>query len=88
MTNIKTLFAAALFSSVASISLAQGSFVSLDKGANVLVVKSAPAAAKPKQHRSTQPTKKSNKASLHSKKSQKSEAAEKKNSKGPGLEAY
>jgi hypothetical protein len=88
MTNIKTLLAAALLSIVASIALAQGSLVSLDKSANAVVAKSAPAAAKPKQQRSTQSTKKSTKASLHSKKSQKSQAAEKKNSKGPGLEAY
>lgn len=88
MTNIKTLFAAALLSTVASIALAQGSLASLDKGATAVVAKSTPVAVKPKQHRSTQPTKKSNKASLHSKKSQKSQAAEKKNSKGPGLEAY
>lgn len=88
MTNIKTLFAAALLSTVASIALAQGPFVSLDSGANALAAKTAAATAKPKEHKSTHSRKKSNKASLHSKKSQKSQAADKKNSKGPGLEAY
>jgi hypothetical protein len=91
MTNFKTLFAAALLSTVAALSFAKAPAAKHGVAANPTSVTSTAgpkAKAKTNRHKSARPEKSNNKANHAARKHKNAENSNVSNSKGPGLEAY